>query len=322
MYSKCIKKYIVVLATLFIAAVTFAQNKIEVRPYTIATTVENLKKDYPFIKGIEPLISKDILAEEDIPYKETETSVLKLDVYYPSVKTDNTYPGVLLIHGGGWAAGSKENERVMAQHLAENGYVGVSVQYRLSEEAKYPAAVLDLKDALRWMRKNAKKYHIDPNKISVLGASAGAQLATLIGVTPDSEIYMEQKETTSSAVQAIVNIDGIVSFVHPEAASEGSYAGLWLDGLKDENPKNWKEASPLEYVNDKTPPTLFINSAQPRFHAGRDDMVKILNENGIYSEVHTLEDSPHSFWLLHPWFETTLEYTVSFLDKVFKNSEK
>ena len=210
----------------------------------------------------------------------------------------------------------------MAQHLAKNGYVGVAVQYRLSKEAKYPAAVIDLKDALRWMRKNAKEYHINPDKIAVLGASAGAQLATLIGVTPNSEIYGEQEEKISSEVQAIINIDGIVSFIHPEAAAEGSYAGFWLGSLKDANFKNWKEASPLEYVNGQTPPTLFINSSMPRFHAGRDDMIEKLNEYGIYNEVHTIEGSPHSFWLMHPWFEPTLDHTVSFLDKVFKNSEK
>src|SRR5690606_12016167 len=123
----------------------------------------------------------------------------------------------------------------------------------------------------------------------------------------------------SDEVQAIVNIDGIVSFIHPEAAAEGEIAGLWLGGLKDENPKNWKEASPLEYIDKNTPPTLFINSAQPRFHAGRDDMVKILDEHGICSEVHTVPDTPHSFWLVHPWFETTVTNTVEFLNKVFKD---
>lgn len=297
------------------------QIKIEPSPYAIATTYEKLKKDYPFIKPITEEKPRSISAKENLVYKKTETSALKLDVYSPAKRGKKIYPGVLLIHGGGWASGSKENERIMAQHLAENGYVGVAVQYRLSEEAKYPAAVIDLKDALRWMRENAKKYHIDPDKIAVLGASAGAQLATLVGVTPDSEIYLEQNKGTSSKVQAIVNIDGIVSFIHPEAAAEGSYAGYWLGGLKDINYKNWKEASPLEYVDENTPPTLFMNSSQPRFYAGRDDMIKILDENGIYSEVHTLEDSPHSFWLMHPWFETTLAYTVSFLDKILKNSE-
>lgn len=98
-------------------------------------------------------------------------------------------------------------------------------------------------------------------------------------------------------------------------------AGEWLGGLQDENPKNWQEASPLEYVNKNSPPTLFINSAQPRFHAGRDDMVRILENYNIYNEVHTIPGTPHSFWHMHPWFEITGNYTVNFLNKVFEQEQ-
>ncbi len=223
----------------------------------------------------------------------------------------------MLIHGGGWLTGSKENQRTMAQHLAKNGYAAIAANYTLGLEAPYPAGVIDLKDAIRWMRKNANKLHINPDKIAVLGASSGAHLATLIAVTPNSEIYRFDS-IISDGVQAIVNIDGIVSFIHPEASEEGKMAGIWLNGSKDLNYKNWKEASPLEYVNENTPPTLFINSAEPRFHAGRDDMVAILNKHNIYNEIHTITDSPHAFWLLDPWFEITLAYTVNFLNNVLK----
>ena len=310
-------RFIVVFVALVMGYSASAQKKVEVRPYTIATTVKKYKKDYPFIMPIEPLVSESIITEQDIVYKTTETSNLKLDIYRPKISSEEKCPAVLLIHGGGWISGSKENQRIMAQHLAENGFVAITASYRLSREAPYPAGVIDLKDALRWMKLNAEKYHVDTKKIAVLGTSAGAQLATLVGVTPNSEIYNEKDEKISSEVQAIVNIDGITSFIHPDA-EESEIAGLWLGGLRNENPKNWKEASPLEYVDKNTPPALFINSSMPRFHAGRDDMIKILEENNIYSEVHTLEGSPHSFWLLEPWFQPTLDYTVSFLNKVFK----
>lgn len=301
----------------------FSQEKPEFPPYTIESTYQKLKKDHPFITPVTPLISDEIKYKENIVYKKTNTSNLKLDVYYPSKSSKKTFPAVLLIHGGGWLVGSKENQRVMAQHLALNGYVGISVSYRLGFEAPYPAGVIDLKDAIVWMRKHAKKYHINPDKIAVLGASAGAQLATLLGVTPNSNLYQPDAKI-SDAVQAIVNVDGVVSFIHPEAVAESkpgkvSMAGIWLNGEKEDNFKNWKEASPLEYVDTQTPPTLFINSAQPRFHAGRDDMMALLNKYNIYTEMHTLPDSPHSFWLMHPWFETTLSYTVNFLNKVFKD---
>ncbi|MFI1772014.1 alpha/beta hydrolase fold domain-containing protein [Thalassobellus citreus] len=317
-------KNIVYLTVLFaITSNTFSQVKKEdYKPYTIENTYEKLKKNYPFISPIEPLVSKAICYKEDVVYKKVDGTKLRLDVYIPKNKNSKRYPAVLLIHGGGWLVGSKENERIMAQYLADNGFVAISVSYRLGFEAVYPAGVIDLKDAMRWMRKHARKYKINPDKIAILGASAGAQLATLIGVTPNSSVYGYDASITDE-VQAIVNIDGIVSFIHPEAAAESkpgkqSMAGIWLNGEKEENFKNWKEASPLEYVNKNTPPTLFINSAQARFHAGRDDMLTILNKHNIYNETHTIAESPHSFWLMHPWFETTLNHTVSFLNTVFK----
>ncbi len=295
----------------------YSQEKKTFKPYTIEGTYKKLRKHYDFITPIQPLVSDKIVAKENITYKKIKKEKLKLDIYLPNDKTRKAYPAVLLIHGGGWLTGQKENERIMAQHLALNGYVTVTVSYRLGLIAPYPAAVIDLKDAIRWMRKHAKKYNIDPSKLAVLGASAGGQLATLIGVTPNSAIYGKNK-TVSDEAQAIVNIDGIVSFIHPEANAEGKMASIWLNGSKQENWKNWKEASPLEYINKSTPPTLFINSAQPRFHAGRDDMIAILNKYNIYNEVYTIPSTPHSFWLMHPWFETTLGYTVKFLDRVFK----
>jgi len=81
----------------------------------------------------------------------------------------------------------------------------------------------------------------------------------------------------------------------------------------------WIEASPLTYAGVTTPPMLFINSSFPRFHAGRDSVIAILNVHGIYSEVHTIPDTPHTFWLFHPWFGQTVDYITSFLDKVLKN---
>lgn len=309
------------LTLILLASVqSLAQEKkaLRITPYTIQSTFEKLKKEYPFISPVSPEYNEGINSREDEVHRTLGARQLKVDVYHPNEKADQPFPAVLLIHGGGWVSGSKENLRPMAQRLAQEGFVAIVVEYRLSMEAPYPAAVIDIKAALDWMRKNSSEYNLDKNKVAVLGASAGAQLATLVGVTPGFDIYEENECQISDGVQAIVNIDGIVSFIHPEAAAEGEIAGLWLGGMRDENPSNWKEASPLEYVNENTPPTIFINSAQPRFHAGRDDMIKILKNNNIYSEVHTVPETPHSFWLMHPWFETTVTHTVDFLNKVFK----
>lgn len=208
----------------------------------------------------------------------------------------------------------------MAQQLAARGFVAVTVEYRLSPEAQYPAGIHDLKAALRWMRAHGAELGLDTSKIAAYGCSSGAQMASFLGTTGG----MPQFEGTegypeySSRVQAVLNIDGIVSFVHPEAAAEGEMAGQWLGGSRAENWKNWKEASPLEYAGPQCPPFLFVNCTIPRFHAGRDDLFRILTAAGIYHEVHTLPESTHSFWVVHPWFEPTLRYSAAFLHHVFK----
>ena len=271
------------------------------QPYTIQSTFEKLVKTYPDILPIEELKSDNIASDEHIIYQKNDNVTLQADVYYP--KTPNQkYPAVILVHGGGWMSGSKENQRVMAQHLAKNGFVAMTVNYRLANEAKYPAAVEDLNTAIDFLHDS--NYPVDTNQLAILGASAGAQLATLVGMK-------HQK------IKAIINIDGIVSFIHPEA-EEGQYAAFWLSGNKAENFNIWKEASPLEHIHPQSPAILFINSSQPRFHAGRDDLIKKYNDWNIYNETHTLPNSPHSFWLVHPWFQPTLHYIVEFLNNIFK----
>ena len=279
---------------------------IDVRPYTVETSHQKLVKDYPFIDPITFKKEQSIVISENVSYKKVKQADLQMDIYQPK-SVSGKRPAVLLIHGGGWISGSRQNQAVMAQKLAQKGFVAATVSYRLSREAKYPAAVNDIQDALTFIKKNADQYQINTAKIAILGASAGAQLATLIGVKHPE------------MVQAIVNIDGVVSFIHPEA-EEGEIAGFWLGGMKDEHFTTWKEASPLEYVNRQTPPTLFINSAQDRFHAGRDDMIKKLTDYGIYSEVRTILNSPHSFWLAKPWFSQTVNYTVNFLNETFSTN--
>ena len=233
----------------------------------------------------------------------------------------------MIIHGGGWRSGNRMQHYPLAQRLADLGYVCFTPEYRLSTEALYPAAVYDLKAALRWIHANAKKYNVDTNKIAVLGFSAGGELAALLGTTVGNPKF-EGKECNSnysSSVQAIVDLDGTLSFVHPESgegddSKRTSAATYWFGYSKKDKPKLWEEASPLTYVSRNTPPTLFINSSVERMHAGRTDYLKVLSENGIYSEVKTFSDAPHSFPLFDPWFEPTVKYTDAFLKKVFHRS--
>lgn len=293
------------LFVFFVGATAFGQTKPNASPYTNEATYEKFKKKYPFITPLNRPVPSNIIVEKDVEYSNVNGLSLKADIYYPKDQSKK-YPGIAMVHGGGWISGSKENEKFMAQELASRGYVAIAVGYRLSEVAKYPAAINDVNNAIEFLKKNRKKYAVDTKKMAILGESAGAQIATLVGVKSKGKI------------KAIVNVDGVVSFIHEESGKEGTYDAFWLGYANKDNPEIWKDASPLEFVDKKTPPTLFINSSQPRFHAGRDDMMKKLKSYGTFTEFHEIKDTPHSFWSAEPWFTETLNLTVDFLDKTLK----
>jgi pectinesterase len=281
-------------------------------------------KTHPQIKLAGEFHSPSITEKKNIIYSKFGKRKLMLDVFYANVKTKIKQTAILIIHGGGWWSGNRTQHYPLAQRLANLGYVCVTPEYRLSTEALYPAAVYDLKSALRWIRKNANKYNIDTNKITVLGFSAGGELAAFIGTTNK---IPEFEGTTgnikySSKVNAVVNIDGILSFMHPESgegddSKRTSAATYWFGYSKIGNPQLWQQASALTYVGKDTPPTLFINSAVDRMHAGREDYIKILNAHAIYSELKNFAGAPHSFCLFDPWFEPTIKYIDDFLKKVY-----
>lgn len=296
--------------------------------YTVASTYRKLVKEYPDIKPVtfQPGAGTErfdvvYLTIPETPFGKRE---LHADIFTPFDQKNKKYPAVLLIHGGGWRAGNKSLNTPMARALANRGFVVISAEYRLSLEAKYPAAIHDLNSLLKWMRAHANEYSIDTTRIAIAGSSAGGQLASLIGVTPGIRKFENENDGLSASrkVHAVVDMDGLLDFTNVESLAvkrtENSADVFWLQGTYQQLPKRWKEASALTWVNRNAPPFLFINSSQTRFHAGCANMVSRLNSFGIYNEVHKLEDAPHSYWLFEPWFEPTVNYMTSFLNKVFE----
>jgi acetyl esterase/lipase len=295
--------------------------------YTTYSAFTSSRKSNPNIKIVPEFHSKAVKEKQNITYCKIGDRKLLVDAFYPSSKSKCNGAAIMIIHGGGWRSGNRTQHYPLAQRLADLGYVCFTPEYRLSTEALYPAAVYDLKSALRWIHANAGKYNVDTNKIAVLGFSAGGQLAALLGVTAGNAKLEgdESNQKYSSSVKAIVDLDGTLSFVHPESgegddSKKTSAATYWFGYSKKENPALWQEASPLTYVGKNTPPTIFINSSVERMHAGRTDFLRVLKENNIYSEVKTFSDAPHSFPLFDPWFEPTVKYTDEFLKKVFSLS--
>ncbi|TVZ17087.1 pectinesterase [Maribacter sp. MAR_2009_72] len=291
--------------------------------YTTASAFAKDVKNYPHIKLVKEFDFETVKKESDLTYCTLGKRELKLDVFQPKIKSTTLRTAVIIIHGGGWRSGNRTQHYPLAQQLANKGYVSFTPEYRLSTEALFPSAVYDLKAVIRWVRKNANKYSVDSEKIVVSGFSAGGELAAFLGTTANKLLFENDNCNSgiSSHVNAIIDLDGTLSFVHPESgegddSKRTSAATHWFGYSKAENPGIWKQASPLTYVNEKTPPTLFINSSVARMHAGREDYINILRSNSIYSEVISFETAPHSFVLYTPWFEPTVKGIDNFLKMV------
>lgn len=282
--------------------------------YTPESAYHKEIKNYPFITLVQPKKHLNVIANKNIVYSQIDGRELHLDAFYTNKKN----PAIIILHGGGWKSGNKSQMEIFAQEMASRGFSCFAIEYRLSQEAKYPAGVFDAKKAIQFIKINAKKFQTDTTKIAILGCSSGGQMAALIGSTNNNR-HFENKSLnkTTTTVHAIIDIDGIVAFKHPES-EEGSATAEWLGGSYEQKPDIWKEASALTHIDKNTPPTLFINSSKKRFHAGRNDMIAILNQYKIYNEVKTLDNSPHSFWFLNPWFDQTIITTTQFLNKIFK----
>ncbi|HEY0893637.1 MAG TPA: alpha/beta hydrolase [Cellvibrio sp.] len=295
--------------------------------YTPETTYQKLIGEYPFIDIASSAVPESVQEIKNITYVRYGQRALQLDLYLPKSATIRQKPGIVFVHGGGWRAGFRTNFTPMAIGMAERGYVAATISYRLSPEAQYPAAIHDVKAALRWLRKNAKKYDVNPAQIAVAGGSAGGQIASLTGVTNEVEKFdpHAKKSSISSAVQAIVNIDGLSDFTSEAARfheddprKNPSAAGAWFGGRYAEKTELWHEASPLFYVNKNTPPILFLISAQERFSVGHKEMIEKMKPLGIPYQVAQIPDSPHSFWLFDPWLKPSVDIVASFLDQQFK----
>ncbi len=216
----------------------------------------------------------------------------KLDVYMPSGEWKNNRPAVLFIHGGGFKGGDKAEFRSasVCADLARAGYVAVSCNYILSTKEKsgaWPQNIADCREAVRWMRQNARDLGINPQRIAVAGGSAGGYLALMVGLTDEKpELGGNPKATISSKVSAVIDMYGVTS--------SGKYAKDMLVNFGADTDKLF---SPLSYVTSKSVPVLIL-------HGNADKTVDIkqsrnleeaLIKNKVDYNFVELEEVEHTF---------------------------
>ncbi len=194
--------------------------------------------------------------------------------------------------------------------MATKGFVGACVEYRLSGEARFPAAVEDTKAAVRWLRANASQYGIDPDRIGAAGGSAGGHLAAMLGTTdsiPEFEGGGGNPEF-SSRVRAVAGFNPALSFENLPRASR-SIVAQFIGTTYADNPELWLKASPASHVGKDSASFLFLHGTEDETvpYQQSVDMMNELRAVGVRAELFTAEGAPHGFFNSPPWYEPTLK---------------
>lgn len=275
--------------------------------------------------------------ETDIAYGSI-SDTQKLDIYYPNEASSEPYPVVIAIHGGAFMMGNKTGGDVSSMLQAVNyGYAVVSVDYRLSKEAIFPAAISDIKAAIRFIKANASKYNLDPEKIAVWGDSAGGNLAALAGTSGDDDsLNGDNKENLeySSAVQAVVDWFGPINFllmdeqfeaagVTPkmgQTSTANSPESQYIGGNISQNVEQTEKANPENYIT-KDDPYFFIQHGSADQNVPTQQSIDLaaklkesLGEDKVTLEI--LEGASHGGTQFDS--DENVKKVIAFLDSVLK----
>jgi len=237
-----------------------------------------------------------VVVRKGVEYGRVGERALLLDLYtLPDI--NEPAPGLIFIHGGGWSKGDRGDYAYYCTRFAKRGYIVATVSYRLSGEAKFPAAVQDVKCAVRWMRANSKKNKMDPNRIAVMGGSAGGYLALMAGYTSDvPELEGDGGNPgISSRVNVVVNAYGPTDLTSPTARTAPEVT-RFLPRSYAEDPELFSKASPLAHLTRDDPPTLIFQGTVDELvpAAQNDALAAKCKEVGVQCTYVKFKGWPHT----------------------------
>ena len=224
-----------------------------------------------------------------IVYSKVGGDELLLDAYVHNA--DGRHPAILVVHGGAWRRGNRNQLGGYARALAERGFCCFAIDYRLAPEHKFPAQIEDCRTAVKWIRENAKNYNVDANRLGAIGYSAGGHLAALLGTTGEGP--NQANGNVDLRIQAVAAGGAPTDFrVMPD---NGNWAEYWMGGNLETVPEKFKLASSAAFVDSKDPPTFF-------FHGEKDSLVPMmwasschneLKKAGVKSIMHKVDGAGH-----------------------------
>lgn len=266
----------------------------------------------------QPEVPPEIRFEPGVTYARAGGQELKLDLYFPPGHTSQDHrPLLVLIHGGGWKSGQREDYRPYALKIAKAGYVVASLSYRLSGVAKFPAQIRDVNAALQFLGDRSGEYGIDPERFVVMGGSAGGHLAMLAGHARDEADYrpeadadlklMEPEgkapERKPYVIAAVFNFYGPSDLTTPFARSQPVVPEL-IGGPYEEKQAVYRSASPMFRISSDDPPSLVV-------HGTLDEIVPVEQSDKLAEGLHwvrvpvryeRLFGWPHTMDLTEPVF--------------------
>ena len=259
-----------------------------------------------------------IRIERSLSYSKIKDTRLLADVYLPP--TDGPHPTLLMIHGGAWFSGNKAHVSYHASYAAEQGYAVVAINYRLAPRHKFPAQVEDCRTALTWIKENADKYQFDKDRIGVYGYSAGAHLASLVGLSQNNREEDGEAESApkSDSEDEVLNIKAIVAGGTPcefSWISEDSKAlAYWLGDSRVAVPETYAAASPIEFVDKDDPPIFLFHGTVDRVVPPQspEKLKQKLDNAKVANELHVVESARHTGAFLD---KTARQQAIRFLDR-------
>lgn len=249
------------------------------------------------LAGKTRLVKTEITRQKDVEYGIAEGESLKLDLFLPAAQTaGRTRPGIIFIHGGGWSGGDKSEFDDKAEEMAQRGYVAITVNYRLSPKHHFPAALQNVQLAVRWLRSHSDKYHLDPERIASMGASAGGHLASFLGVH-DTWDPVATADAPGSRVNCVVDYYGRMDLTLPQGGHDYRPDFTGMPGTATDSVVAYRKASPIIYVDSHTVPFLIVQGARDPQVAPEQSqhMLAALDKAHIEASLLLLAGQGHGF---------------------------